>query len=338
MLTYSPEFVENSEYAFGVAKIRALETRYVDEVALNALITSEGERFLALFLETTGIKGGDHPDISRMLSDLEESFSETFRLVQSLILEEEFRSLVSLRYDYELLKFIVKEEKGEVVRIPVSLIERSRFGHGLLKTLLNEGKALETGEIIQRAYRDLTELKEVSARVIDIRCDRAYYEELFQILDACGNPFIRDYFIREIDAINITTTLRMKLQGRKRTDLRERYLAHGSIGLSYLEEGFDMNLEGFAGRIQFSPFAGLLREVDKSIDEEDQVVQVERLLDRAQTRYLRESMFVTFGVEPILAYLWTMERELNNVRTILIAKGSDVPQDEIKRNLRGLYG
>ena len=138
MLTYSPEFVEDTEYAFAVARVRALETRYIDEVTLNTLLSSDGERFVAHFSEVTGIRSGASVDVTRILDDLEESFSETFRLVQSLILEEEMKRLIGLRYDYELLKFIVKEEKGEVLRIPLSLIERSNYGHGLLKTLLAE--------------------------------------------------------------------------------------------------------------------------------------------------------------------------------------------------------
>jgi V/A-type H+-transporting ATPase subunit C len=338
MLTYSPEFVENTEYAFAVARVRALETRYIDEVSLNALLTSEGDRFLAQFFEETGIRGGDGVIVSRILDDLEEAYSQTFRLVCSLILEEEMKRLVALRYDYELLKFIVKEEKGEVIRIPVSLIERSNYGHGLLKSLLTEGKALETGEIMHRTYRDLLERKDVSSRQIDTACDRAFYTELFHLLDENDNPFIRDYFIREIDAVNIITVLRLKLQGKKRTDMRERYIPFGSIDLSYLEEGFDMNLEGFAGRIQFSPFGQVLREIEKSVEDEEQVARVERLLDIAQARYLKESVFVSFGIEPILAYLWTKERELNNLRTIFIAKMSGVQADEIRTCLRGLYG
>ncbi len=338
MLTYSPEFVENTDYAFAVARVRALETRYIDEVSLNALLTSEGERFLSQFFEATGIRGGDAANVSRILDDLEESFSETFRLVGSLIIEDEMKRLISLRYDYELLKFIVKEEKGEVIRIPVSLIERSKYGHGLLKSLLAEGKVLETGETMHRTYRGLLEMKDVSSRQIDTACDRAFYTELFQLLDENDNPFIRDYFIREIDAINIVTVLRLKLQGKKRTDMRERYLPFGSIDLSYLEEGFDMNLEGFAGRIQFSPFGQVLREVEKGAEDEEQVAQVERLLDIAQARYLKESAFVSFGIEPILAYLWAKERELKSLRTIFIAKMSSVSADEIRTCLRGLYG
>jgi V/A-type H+-transporting ATPase subunit C len=342
MLTNSAEFVEDIEYAYAVARIRALEIRFIDDVALNTLLQSEGERFIAQFSEITGVKSGSSSgeavDVTRMLVDLEESFSETFQLVHSLILQDSMKRLIGLRYDYELLKFVVKEERGEVMRIPLSLIERSNYGHGLMKTLLSEGRALETGEIIYKTYRSLLESREITSTQIDIQCDRAYYDELFQLLDQNFNPFIRDYFIREIDAINIATVLRLRLQDKKRAIMRERYLPQGSIDLAYLEEGFDMNLEGFAGRIQFSPFAQYLREVDKSAEAEEQVAQVERRLDAAQTSYLKESLIVSFGIEPLLAYLWIKERELNNLRTIFIAKMSGISQDKIRSSLRGPYG
>jgi V/A-type H+-transporting ATPase subunit C len=342
MLTYNAEFIEDLEYAYAVARIRALETRFIDEVALNALLSSDGERFVAQFSEITGIRSTGHDDqamdVTRMLDELEETFSETHRLVQSLILQDRMKRFIGLRYDYELLKFVVKDEKGEVTRIPLSLIERSNYGHGLLKSLLAEGRALETGETMFRTYRTLLDSRELSSTQIDIKCDRAYYSELFQLLHEDYNPFIHDYFVREIDAINIATVLRLKLQGKKRGIMRERYLPHGSIDLTYLEEGFDMNLEVFAGRVQFSPFAQYLREVDKNLEAEEQVARVERRLDAAQTQYLRESLIVSFGIEPLLAYLWMKERELNNLRTIFIAKMSGISQDEIRTSLRGPYG
>ncbi len=338
MLTNSIDFVENSEYAFGVAKIRALETGYIDEVALNTLLTAEGERFIANFFEVTGVRMTESDSISLIIDNLERSFSDSFLMVKSLLIEESMKRLISLRYDYELLKLIVKEIKGEEVRIDISLLERSNYSHEMLKTSLAEGKALEIGETMYRTYRKLVDLREASGREIDTDCDRAFYCEVFQILDVDANQFIRNYFVREIDALNIVTTLRLKIQGKKRTMVKERYIPFGTIALSYLEEGFDLNLDGFATRIQFSLLANLLREVNKGLDEEAQVAQVEKYIEDDQTRYLKESMFVTFGIEPLLSYLWTKERELKNLRTIFIAKMSGVGTDEIKKYVRGIYG
>jgi len=338
MLSSYPEFVENRDYAYAVARIRALETKMIDAGAVHALLSAPEDRFLAHFTEVTGIGGGDDSDFSHFLSNLEESFSKTFSMIKSLIIEDEMKRLISLKYDYELLKLIVKGERGRVANTPLPFVERSNYGYGGLKTALSEGKALETGEILMRTYRAIMGVKDAGGREIDSACDKAYYTELFKLLDACNNEFIRNYFIRKIDAQNLATTLRLKAKGKKRSLLAERYIPFGSIDLSYIEEGFDLNLEGFAARIIFSPFSSLLTEVDKNESEEDQIAALERLLDNNIIRYLKESGFVTFGIEPLLTYLWMKEIELKNLRTVLIARNTGIPADEIKRHVRGFYG
>ncbi len=338
MQAESIEFVEDSEYAYAVGRIRALETRRIDSATLNSLISAPEARFLPLFVESTGLGGGDIGN-SSILSNLEESYSETFAMIRAMIIEEEMRRLISLKYDYELLKLILKEERksGEVV-IPMAFQERSNYGYQHLKSALTEGRATETGEMLFGTYRHMSGLRESSGRDIDIACDIAYHTELFVLLDRCRNPFIKNYFIRSIDAKNIVTVLRIKSQGKKRSELRGRLIPFGSIDQAYFEEGFDLNIDGFAGIIIFSPLASILSQVDKSEDEGDQIAWIERSVDEHLLQYLRESVFVTFGIEPLLAFLWEKEIENKNLRTILIARLSGVPTHIIKKQIRGLYG
>ncbi len=335
----SIEFVENSEYAYAVGRIRALETRWIDSAALNSLISAPDARFLSLFVESTGLGGGDMGNSSLILSNLEESYSETFAIVRAMIIEEEMRRLISLKYDYELLKLILKEARksGEVV-IPIVFQERSNYGYQHLKSALTEGRATETGEVLFQNYRRMKGLREPSGRDIDIACDIAYHTELFMLLDRCRNPFIKNYFIRSIDAKNIVTALRIKSQGKKRSALRGRLIPFGSIDQVYFEEGFDLNIDGFAGIIIFSPLASILSQVDKSEDEGEQIAWIEKNMEEHLLQYLRESVFVNLGVEPLLAFLWEKEIENKNLRTILITKLSGVPAHIIKKQIRGLNG
>jgi V/A-type H+-transporting ATPase subunit C len=329
------EFVEKSEYAYAVARIRAIETKLVDGKGYNTIIASPMDRFYAVFSEVTGVKADGVSGLGAALKSLEDSFTQTLYLVKSLILEDEINRLVSLKYDYELLKLIVKESKGHEAAIPTEISERSNYSYPVLKSLLEGGKALETGSIILDTYVSLREARDQTGNFIDNRCDRAYYTELFQILDWYGNSFLSEYFIRKIDAVNITTTLRLKLQGAKRSSLRERILPFGSIDASYFEQGIDLNLEGFSSRIIFSPLSRVLSGVGKRDDEEEQIAQVERLLEEELLRYLKESLFVTFGIEPLIAYLWVRETEVRNLRTILLAKNAGIDNDEIKMYVRG---
>lgn len=334
MLVQNHEFVENYNYAYAVGLVRALETKLLDETAYSSLLSTRIERFIPLFLEITGVKGGEKKDPILILDTLEESYNQSFTRIRSLIIEDEMKRLVSLRYDYDILKIILKEGRVPEIRVSVNLLERSNYGFGKLKSLLTGGRELETGEILFRTYKALIEKRDAGGREIDHICDCAYYKEVFRLLDACNNDFIRNYFIREIDALNILTSLRLKIQGKKRTVLRENYIPSGSIDLRYLEDGFEMNIDGFASLIQFSPMGVYLSGVDRSKDEEEQVAQLERLFDNALYLYLKESIFVTFGIEPLFTFLWLKERELKNLRTIFVGRITGVSPEEIKKYLR----
>ncbi len=338
MLTYSPEFVENSEYAYAVARIRALETKLIDGAGYNSLITAPMDRFHPLFTEITGIRNNGSPDVHLLLKNLEESFTGHLYMIKSFILEDEIKRLISLEYDYELLKFIIKEEKFQNISIPYELSSRSNYSYPVLRSMLDFGHVLDTGEIMYNAYLSLKNTKVLTGNIIDNECDYSYYTELFQILFEYNNAFVTDFFVRKVDIRNIRTTLRLKIRGEKRTSIRDRFLPFGSIDIKFLEQGFDHNLEGFAAMIVFSPFSMILRNVDKKGDEENQVVQAEKLLEEDLVQYLKESIFVTFGIEPVLAYLWVKEVEVKNLRIILQAKAAGILPEEIKRYVRGLYG
>ena len=69
-----------------------------------------------------------------------------------------------------------------------------------------------------------------------------------------------------------------------------------------------------------------------------QAAEVEKLLEEELIKNLRESLFVTFGVEPLLTYLWIRDAEVKNLRTVLLSKSAGVSPEEIKKHIRGFYG
>lgn len=341
MLTYNPEFVENAEYAYAVARIRALETRFIGGGGLGALISSPLDRFAAQFSDMTGIDGADpgtRKGAKTALGLLEDRFTGDYLLVVSLLLDDLTKRLVSLKYDYELLKLIVKEANGGGgADVSPHLVRRSRFSYEGLAGMLQNGRALETGPHMQDVYAGQAGIKRVSGRDIEHSCDCAYYSELFELLEAMKNEFVFGYFLREVDTKNILSTLRLKLLGGKRSEVGARLLPYGTIDSGYFEQLVDLTLEGFAQRIVFSPLAAVLRKVNRAASEQEQAAELERLFDEDKVNYLNESIFVTFGVEPVLAYLFLKEVELMSLRTILVTKHAGIAGPEIKRHVRGAY-
>jgi V/A-type H+-transporting ATPase subunit C len=351
MPTASPLFTQNTAYAYAVARVRALETRLIDSAGFGSLLSAAPDRLAGALAETARLKTAGAADVETLLGAAEESFTQTLLEVKSLLLEDTLKRLVSLKYDYEIVKFVVKEEREggggqEVPRgetsprapVPGELSKRSNYSYPVLKALLEGGKALETGQAMMGAYLSLKRMKEVTGRVVDDACDRAYYSEAFAILQGFGNDFLTGYFTRQVDALNILAALRLKARKEKRASLRERSFPFGSVDLSHLESGFDLSLDAFASKLAFTPFSSVMKSAVRGADEGGQAVALERALDEELLRYLRESTFVTFGVEPVLAYLWVRENEVKNLRTIILSKASGLPPEEIRNHLRGVHG
>ena len=50
-------------------------------------------------------------------------------------------------------------------------------------------------------------------------------------------------------------------------------------------------------------------------------------------KYMRLSRYVTFGVEPIVAYFVSRDQDLNIIKMILVGKLNQLPEDEIRERI-----
>jgi V/A-type H+-transporting ATPase subunit C len=328
------EFVENEEYAYAVARIRALETRLVDRPALSSLLSVPMERFMPQLAETAGLHH-EAQDHRALQAQLEAAFTETFLMVKGLILEEELRRLLSLEYDFRLLAHLLKEQRGAEGGPPAVFSDRANVSYQELRSSLGGGRFLSAGEHLYRVYVRFGGSGKAGGGAIDDACARAYYDEVFRILEEHPNEFLREYFSRAADVRNVASVLRLGLRQTRRGDLAGRLLPHGAIDLRYLEDGLGLGAEGLAGLLAFSPLSGALHRVNRGLPPGDQAAEAERLMEQHLVDLLRESRLVIFGIEPLFAYVWLRQNELRNLRTILTGRAAGVEAEEIRKHLRG---
>jgi vacuolar-type H+-ATPase subunit C/Vma6 len=212
--------------------------------------------------------------------------------------------------------------------------KRANLGYQELTSALREGRYRTVGEIMFSAYRSLSDDKGAGGRDIDHAATVAYYREVFAILNEHPNEFLRGYYIRRADSHNIGAMLRLRLQGKKRSELAGQYLPFGTLDRSHLEEGFDAALEGFTGMIVFSPLAPALAAVDRNLSPDEQVAAAERRMDERITGYFRDSLVVVFGIEPLFSYLWLKRMELINLRLVIMGRLTGMSPDDIRKHLR----
>jgi V/A-type H+-transporting ATPase subunit C len=54
-------------------------------------------------------------------------------------------------------------------------------------------------------------------------------------------------------------------------------------------------------------------------------------------KLIRDAKYVTFGPEPILAYIYAKESEIKNLRIIMVGKINNIPSEVIRERLREVY-
>ena len=119
--------------------------------------------------------------------------------------------------------------------------------------------------------------------------------------------------------------------------MRRFLLPGGMIEPRIFEMGFDLPLEGFSARIVHTPYAKLFRNFSSTGDLFRDTFLIERRLEEEELLYLKRGEMVTFGVEPLVAYIWRRGVEVKNLRSIVMSKSGELPVSEITPVLRDVH-
>ena len=148
---------------------------------------------------------------------------------------------------------------------------------------------------------------------IDIRLDKACYKDMLTDAEESGNDFLKEYVMQLIDILNIDSFVRLKEIGKPRTFYKRVFLEGGNLDETAIEQ----------------KAAALVNDVGVS--------GVEKALDNQKMEYVKDALYVPFGIEPIVGFLQAKETEVRNLRMILTGKISGMDDVLIKERLRDTY-
>lgn len=168
-----------------------------------------------------------------------------------------------------------------------------------------------TEEVVLAYYQN----KEI--RQIDHAIDRLQAAYRRGRADELDNPFLRSLFRIEVDLTNLRTLLRLKV-----TDADERsvFLEGGYIELERFGHGLDAGYEAFGQLFYVTPYHRVAEVGAGYVASDESFLKLEQQCEEYLTGYLRSTVQITAGLQPIVAYLLLKEQEIRTVRLILTAK------------------
>ncbi len=332
--------MSNDQYAYAVGRVRAMETRLLDRSKIERMVeASSAEEALKVLGETeyaeylAGLK--NIYDYDTMLDqELHRVYLELHRFSP----EPELVGLFACKFDYHNLKVLLKAQKMGEKRDELLVRDVGNIPLAVLIRAVNEedytnlpSKMRQAAEQISEAFR-----LEANPQLVDLLLDRAMFLEIFEKLEKLDSSYLKEYFTYLVDLINIKTYLRVKRTNNSREFLEQALLPFGEKDMTRLVQLVDP-LEVLVDRLMSSRYAQFIEDGIQTYQKTDTLTRFEKLADNFLLKHVKKAKYVTFGPEPLAAFILAKENEIKVIRIIMVGKINQLPTEEIKERLRDVY-
>jgi len=161
----------------------------------------------------------------------------------------------------------------------------------------------------------LREQKDI--RHIDYAIDAAQAEYNLKKARRLESIFLLGLFRIQIDLTNIRTMLRLKFT---KSEQRNVFLDGGFIEAERLQKSLDLAYEAIAPLFFVTPYHHVVEAGANYLMSDKSFLRLEQQCDEFLTGFLKTTIQITAGPQPIIAYLLMKENEIRKVRLILTAK------------------
>ena len=154
-------------------------------------------------------------------------------------------------------------------------------------------------------------------RRIDYTIDRFQAEFNLQQAQSLKSVFLSGLFRIQIDLTNIRTMLRLKFT---ECQLRNVFLEGGFLEIERLLAGLDADYEATGSLFFVTPHHRIVESGTNYLTSNKSFLALERQCQQYLAGFLKSTITITAGPQPLIAYLLAGEDEIRNVRLILTAK------------------
>jgi V/A-type H+-transporting ATPase subunit C len=328
--------LDRTIYAQSVSRVRTLETRMLDKAKFESMIEAR-----------------DAADIFRILQDspyseyvtrpsyeeglrcaLEDFYHEMYKTVPV----KELLDILAIRYDAHNIKALLKcslsgrSTEGMLIdagTIPLKNLEemvRNESFRDMPKALR---KSIETGI---DSYKNTGD-----SQNIDMLIDKGMYEYMLEIAEDSKQDYIGDFVKLLIDMTNIKAFIRVKAQERGREFYTRLFIKGGKLDFDLFGNSFGEALENLPGRMYHTEHYGWVKEGIEEYLKTGNIGCIEKSGDNYLMKSIKKSRFISFGPEPLVAYIIAKENEIRMLRIIITGKLNGVSPEPLRERLRDVY-
>jgi V/A-type H+-transporting ATPase subunit C len=336
-----PDFAGgDSKYAYAAGRIRALETKLLDRQRLERMLESDSAEAALRSLQDTdyGIHLAELTDASDYEKVLESERKTVYELFRKLCLDEEGLSVYFSRFDFHNLRVLSKAKVNQQ-GVEGFLSEHGEVDPRELEEAFEEEKFEHLPEHLARTATAAIEAFRSSgaSRLLDISVDRAQHEHRLMLAESLSNEYLTNLLRLRADVHNILTLYRVKWLGEDYRFYNSATLDGGFLERDRLKEAFHEPWESVPSKFAVTPYIEIIDAGASDVVSAGSFSKLEKGADDYITGYLRLTKTVTFGLEPLYAYLLVKENEVKSIRMIMVGKLYGIPTKRIRERMPTVF-
>ncbi len=316
---YPPVGGDDWRYTFQTAQVRTLETQMLSKTALLDMVNAESFEQAANLLTASEYA---LPHGSRNFEDLEDVLqlrrSAVRELFEQLMLDKPIARLFRTRDDFANLRLALRRTLTERP-LGADYSSEGNVSPQIFEQVFEEENYQFFPDYMAEAAEQaiLAYYQDKDIRRIDYVIDRLQAEYNLKEAHRLKSVFLLGLFRIQIDLINIRTMLRLKFT---ESEHRSVFLKGGFIEQERLEKALDAGYETQGQLFFVLPYSRVVETGANYLMSDKSFLKIEQQCEEFLTGFLKTTIQVTAGPQPIIAYLLIKENEIRNVRLILTAK------------------
>ncbi|WP_024822371.1 V-type ATPase subunit [Aminobacterium mobile] len=328
-------------YCYAVARLRAMESRLLDDSVLQRLIDCEdldsamkilGETVYSSWL--VELKSNTEFD-KAIESELLYIYNEVKKFVPDSGLVE----ICRLPYDFHNVKVLLKgqilqREGGErhfelltaLANIPTDdlIMAVETEDYRLLPYDLHS--VLPKSFALWDQTRDILEVERL--------LDNVLFREMFKIARSLEYEAPLRWVRGKVDAENVRNMFRLKRMDKDAASVQSYLHDGGFVSVEQLLSMLSEPIESWVRVLSYADIGRVLYHVQDGADMNALLVEMEKILDDYVTSILQTAKYSAFAPENVLNYLWHKEMEAKNVRVALVSVANAMDKDLARRLMR----
>lgn len=318
------------EYTYAVARIRALENSLFSDSEIERLLACQDEeQCLQLLNEKGWGDGTGSMDVSAMLKREEE---KTWEVIRELAPDLSVFDVLSYPKLYHNLKAAIKQVCTEVENENIFYEDCSIPGREMLQIVREkEWSRLpgNMGEAAAEAYDALLHTRD--GQLCDVIVDRAALDAIYEAGQKAKDEIIQNYAESTVAIADIKIAVRSQ-KTAKSIDFMKRAMAPcQSVSVEQLAKAAAAGMDAIRDYLSGTAYAEGAAALEESSS------AFERWCDNRMMETIKPQKYNSFSVGPLVAYVLARENEIKTVRIIVTGKQNEFPEESIRERIREMY-